>query len=340
MRGKLFKLRDFKWLFCISALIVAGGVMSHGLVVYQPIAEKEKPAFMMLSMLLPMIVVAGQVTFIALFFMRKRMERLLNAIMEVSEGNLDIELSTSGAGEYQIIYEKFNQMVRELKNTKCEMENFINYFSHEVKTPITSVSGFSKYLIETGNGIENEERMEYLYVIKTESERLLTLAQNTLLLTKMEACQIIPDKIEYDLAEQIRHCIIMLLPQIENKKIEIVMTAEKVNYLGNREFMEQVWVNLLGNAVKFTNEGGNIIVEVQKKMGSIFVRIEDDGIGMNEETMNHIFERYYQGKYSGKIDGNGIGLSIANRIVRLCDGEITVESQPDVGSTFTVQLPE
>lgn len=335
-----FKLIDFKWLFLVSAVVITGGVMAFGLVMEFTMEIDQKNAIIMIAMVIPMVCVAGVVTATILHFVRKKMGILLDAISEVAEGNLDVQISNTDAGEYKVIYETFNHMTEEIKNTKAEMQNFINEFSHEFKTPITSISGFSKYLIETGQEIETTERMEYLQVIANESSRLASLSQKTLLLTKIEACQIIPDKCSYNLTEQLRHSIITLLPEIEKKQIEVSIDAEDVFYNGNPEYMEQIWLNLINNAIKFTHNKGMIEIFVLNRKDSISVSIKDNGIGMDEKTASKVFDKYFQADTQNAVRGSGIGLSIVLRIAGLCGGSVSVESKVGEGSTFTVELPK
>lgn len=131
---------------------------------------------------------------------------------------MDVVLNAKGAEEYNLIYDNFNRMGKELKSTKEEMQSFVNEFSHEFKTPITSISGFAQYLLSTGDGIESPERIQYLQVIYNEFIRLSELSQSTLLLSKMEACQIIAEKQSFDLSEQIKHCTILLLPRWSGRR--------------------------------------------------------------------------------------------------------------------------
>lgn len=334
-----FRLIDFKWLFLVDMMVIIGGVMAFGFVLFVLGYLQEENSILMLSMILPMSVVAVAVTWTVLHFVRKRMDRLFNAITEVADGNLDVQIDTDHAGEYREMYETFNHMTCELKSTKQEMQNFINDFSHEFKTPITSISGFSKYLIETGTDCESPERMEYLQIIADESTRLSSLAQKTLLLTKMEACQIIPDQKNYSLTEQIRHCVITLMPEMDAKQIEVALDGADCNYYGNPEFMEQIWINLLNNAIKFTPEKGTITIHIQQSEAGISVSVQDTGIGMDKETAERVFEKYFQADTEHAVRGSGIGLSIVQRIVNLCGGTIRVESTLGVGSTFTVILP-
>lgn len=336
-----FRLIQFRWLFLVDSVLVIGGVMAFGAVAFQWFHMDRENSIFMLGMVPAMIIVVGLSTAIIMKALRKKMGTLLDGIQKVADGDLSVQLPTSGAGEYESIYENFNRMVRELESTKSEMENFVNEFSHEFKTPITSIYGFSQLLLETGEGVESPERMKYLQVIADESLRLSDLSKKTLLLSKVEACEIITDKERYSLDEQLKHCAILLLPHIEKKKINIEMdVSDAIIYYGNAELLSHVWINLLSNAIKFTPENGEIAVHARETAGQIDVEIADNGPGMDEETIAHVFDKYYQSQDGRKKGGNGIGLAIAHRIVTLCGGTIEAESQPGSGSIFRVSLPK
>lgn len=294
---------------------------------------------MMLGMILPMTIATSVSTTVALRSIRRKMTILLNGIQSVAFGNLDTRLNPSTAEEFSTIYENFNHMAAELKNTKAEMETFVNEYSHELKTAISSISGFAQLLVETGEHVESPERLEYLQIIAQESMRLSDLSQKMLLLSKVDACETIIDKEHYDLSEQIKQCVILLLPQIERKKIELELSLDSVLYFGNPDLMKQVWINLLNNAIKFTPENGIISICLTLSPNKIDIIFADTGIGMDEDTISHIFLRYYQKGSANSALGNGIGLSIVHRIVTLCNGTIKVESSPNNGSTFRIALP-
>lgn len=334
-----FRLVQFRWLLFVDSVVVVGAVMSFGLVAKYGLGMNKDNALLMLAVIPPMAIATGLTTAITLYSIRKRLSVLLNGIQTVADGELDVQLETKGAEEYRIVYENFNLMVKELKGTKAEMEQFTNDFSHEFKTPITSIRGFAQYLVDTGEGIESPERMQYLQVIADESMRLSELSQNTLMLSKVEACQIITDKENFDLSEQVKRCTILLLPQIEKKKINLELDLPEISYYGNPELLEQVWLNLINNAIKFTPENGEISFESGYDGDHIFVSISDSGAGMDSETAARIFEKYYQGRAGRAKGGNGIGLSIVHRIVTLCGGHVEVTSSPGAGSIFKVCLP-
>lgn len=335
-----FKLVKFRWLLLVDAIVIIAAVMSFGMVAIPAFHMNQSNAVFMLCMIPPMTIAVILSTTVTLHSIRKRMSTLLNGIQAVADGDLDVRLDSGGAQEYAEIYNGFNRMTEELKKTKHEMQNFVNEFSHEFKTPITSISGFAQLLIDTGENIENSERMQYLKVIADESLRLSALSQNTLLLSKVEACEIITEKEDYNLSEQLKRCAILLLPKIEQKKIELELDVGEIIYRGNAELMEQVWINLLNNAIRFTPDNGDITISAVKSKNGIQIGFIDSGIGMDKDTIPHIFEKYYQHDTVNAVHGNGIGLSIVYRIITLCGGQIKVESSPGTGSTFTITLPQ
>ena len=339
--NKLFSLYRMKWVFALSTIVIIGSVMCFGLITFLFFDIDYTSAIYMLGMILPMTFVIGSCIFFILKGMEKRLNPLLSALENVSNGELNVELDVREAGEYEKIYIGFNNMVEELKRTKVEIQNFINEFAHEFKTPITSISGFADYLYETGNGIESEERMKYLKMISEQSYRLSNLSQNSLLLSKVESCQIITDKETFSLSEQLKSCAILLLKQIEEKSITLNIPEDMaIEYYGNEELMAQVWINLLTNAIKFTPVNGEITITEKDSKNEVQISISDNGIGMSEETITHVFEKYYQNDSVSFVKGNGIGLAITKRIVDLCGGTIKIDSKLNEGSTFTVILPK
>ena len=165
------------------------------------------------------------------------------------------------------------------------------------------------------------------------------MATNILLLSKLENQQLIPEKSEYSLDEQLRSCMLLFAKDWEEKNIELDIDLEDIAYMGNEELMSHIWINLIGNAVKYTPEGGKIALRAIKKSGEILVRISDNGIGMSHEVMERIFDKFYQGDGSHAGSGNGLGLSLVKRIIELCDGKIIVDSEIGAGTVFTVCLP-
>lgn len=291
-----------------------------------------------LGMLIPMALMMELCTFFFSFVLSKRVNKIAEAMKEVTKGNFEVELKPEKLRPFRDIAVDFNKMANELRSVETLRNDFINDFSHEFKTPISSIHGFAKLLLETD--VSEEERRAYLEIIAEESERLTALSRDTMMLSKLENQTIISDKENYRLDKQIRQSIILLSKSWSEKNIRMDIDLEDVTYFGNADIMSHIWMNLLNNAIKFTPENGTIRVSMRKKENQIVIYFMDTGIGMTEEEINRIFQKYYQADNSHATKGMGLGLSIVYRIVDMCKGAITVESKPGEGSTFTVTLPE
>lgn len=257
---------------------------------------------------------------------------------EVSKGNFNIQLPIPNDFEMGSLTAKFNSMVRELNSIETLRNDFISNVSHEIKTPIATIQGFSNLLKD--ETLSKEEKDEYLDIIISETSRISNLTSNILKLTKLETQGIITDKSFFSLAEQLRHSILVLQRDLSQKNIDIDIDLDEVQIYSNQELLQQVWINLISNAIKFTNEGGKISIQLMDTEDTITVKISDTGIGMKAESLNHIFDKFYQEDKSHSSNGNGLGLPLVKRIVDLCDGTIRVKSLLGEGSSFTVELPK
>lgn len=265
---------------------------------------------------------------------------LKEGLLKVSKGDFTVRLEENGNSELSHIQENFNIMVKELGSTELFRNDFINDFSHEFKTPMVSVYGFAKQLKK--GGLTKEQEQEYIDIIINESQRLINMSSNILMLSKLENQEIITDKQDFSLDEELRRCVLQLQGQWGEKNQEVIPDLCEITYYGNSEMLKQVWLNVIGNAIKYTPEGGTIEVKLDinpKNEKEVRVRITDNGIGMDKATNERIFEKFYQGDSSHATGGNGLGLAMVKRIVELCGGRIRVKSEPDKGTQFTVYLP-
>ena len=277
---------------------------------------------------------------ICIYFYRKKQKEiktLTDAISRVAEGDYSSKIEPEKNTNLLPVYEDFNKMCAELESVTILRNDFINNYSHEFKTPIASINGFASLLLE--KELSFEEQRQYLEIIVDESARLSRLAHNTILLSKLTAQQIVTEAEEYDLSEQLRQCSIILSKKWLDKQIEFSGDFAPVTISGNKETLQHLWLNLLDNAVKYTPCGGEITVRCFEDGNDAVVSVSDTGEGMDEETMKHLFDPYYQADASHSGQGLGLGLSIVKRIIELYSGSITVESEKSVGSTFTVRLP-
>ena len=259
------------------------------------------------------------------------------AIQKVAAGDYSTRITEYKRAQMKPIYDDFNKMCAELESVKMLRNDFINSYSHEFKTPISSINGFASLVLE--KDMPEDEQREYLKIIVDESARLSNLATNTILLSKLSSQSIVSDIEEYDLGEQLRECSVILSGKWLKKNMEFDVALDHVMYRGNKEMMQHMWINLLDNAVKYTAEGGKVSVSVYEENGYAIVKIADTGEGINSDIQKYLFDPYFQGDSSHSRQGLGLGLSIVKRIVELCKGTISVRSTPGEGSIFTVILP-
>ena len=273
---------------------------------------------------------------------------MIRATKIIAKGDFKVQVpNTTNIIAIRELIESFNRMADELSGIEIFRNDFINNFSHEFKTPIVSIKGFAKQLRK--NNLSEEKRLEYTDIIIKECERLSAMSSKVLLLTKLENQQIITDKKDYSLDEQIRNCILLLEKQWNKKNIALNVELAPAVFYGNEEMLSHVWLNLIDNAVKYSSENGEISVSCRESRktnasGSIEnmteVKITDTGIGMDEKTLKHIFEKFYQGDSAHSDSGNGLGLPLVKRIVELCGGRISVQSEKDKGTSFYIYLPK
>ncbi|MGM1044538.1 MAG: HAMP domain-containing sensor histidine kinase [Bacillota bacterium] len=263
--------------------------------------------------------------------------KVIDATHKVAGGDFSVKVDIKGIGELEELSQSFNKMTQELSSIETLRSDFVNNFSHEFKTPIVSLRGFAKLLKE--NNLTDEERREYLDIIITESERLAALSTNVLTLSKYENLEIVADKAPFRLDEQIRKSIVLMEPKWSAKEITVNVDLDKVIYSGNEDLTQQIWLNLLDNAIKFSDQGGLINITLVYENDEIRFVIQDNGSGMDDQTKAHIFDKFYQGDTSHSKTGYGLGLPLVKRIVELCGGDVGVQSQSGKGSIFTVVLP-
>lgn len=262
---------------------------------------------------------------------------LMQATKEVAGGDFSVRVSESRGMELKDLAQNFNKMVKELGSIETLRNDFISNVSHEFKTPIASIQGFAK-LLQSDN-ITVEERREYTNIIIEETNRLTKLSSNILRLSKLDNQNILIEKNSFNLAEQIRRCVLILEPEWNQKMLEFNIELEEIIYNGNEELLQQVWINLISNAIKFSEDEGIISIRMTSEEGSLTVEIEDQGCGMDEETVKHIFDKFYQGDRARNREGNGLGLALVKKIIELSKGTVTVQSTPAKGSTFIIKLP-
>jgi signal transduction histidine kinase len=280
-------------------------------------------------------------TFISILIGRitlKPVRQMITAINKLAGGDFSARLTIEKPPEFKELSDSFNSMAKELGGLELLRTDFVNNFSHEFKTPIMSIKGFAEILKR--DDLLPEQRNKYLDVVIRESDRLASLATNVLNLSKIENQTILSETNRFNLTEQVRRCILMLESKWEAKDIELSLAADEIYFVGNEELLNQVWLNLIDNAVKFTKNGGSVGIALKQAINQVTFTIWDDGEGISDEAVRHIFDKFYQGDISHASAGTGLGLTLVKKIVELHKGTISCKSEPEAGTEFTVELPQ
>ena len=265
------------------------------------------------------------------------LQKIYSALEQISEGDYDVNLTPKGIKGLRTLTRVINGMSKELNGIETMRNDFINNFSHEFKTPIVSISGFAKILKD--ENLTPEQRNEYLEIIISESSRLADLSSSVLSLSRLDNQTTLPNVNEFNVAEQIRLVVVLLEQKWASKNITVDFDSKDYIIFANEEMLQQLWINLIDNAIKFSPENSEICISVKKHSDELIFTFSDQGKGMNEEARNHAFERFYQGDLDHKVSGNGIGLAMAKKICELHGGFITIRSTNETGTTFEVVLP-
>lgn len=283
--------------------------------------------------------VAGIIALLLNHRILRPIRNLGSAMNRVAGGDFKLRIdSTSRSGDIQQLYKDFNVMVSELEKTEVLQSDFVSNVSHEFKTPINAIEGYTMLLQGTGEG--TPEQREYVEKILHNTRRLSSLIGDILLLSKVENQTIAREETEFRLDEQVRQSILSLEPQWSEKETDFDVELEEISYCGDERLLMHVWNNLIGNAVKFNPPNAAVRLRLSRSDGGVIFTVEDEGPGIPPEAQKHIFDKFYQGDSSHREEGNGLGLALVKRILNVCGGEIAQENLPGRGCRFTVRLPE
>ncbi len=260
---------------------------------------------------------------------------IADGLSKLSEGDFSERIHLGGYESMNALSDSFNKLATELENTEILRNDFVNEFSHEMKTPIVSISGLLALLKD--DTLPEEKRKQYIDIIDKEVTRLTEMTSNALYLSKIEAQEILTNKTKYNLSEQIRECILLLERKWTKKGLTPVLEFDEYEITANEDMLKQVFVNLIDNAIKFSNENSDFSVSIDTAEQYTVINVSNYGIEIPESEQNAIFGKFYQCDKSRSTDGNGIGLSIVKHIVTLHGGTVSVASENGM-TTFTVTL--
>lgn len=277
-------------------------------------------------------------------YLTEQTEKQLLTLTNASQAEVHLELVTAPIFDERNVLKGAVLVVNditEFKQLEVVRKDFVANVSHELKTPITSIRGFAETLLD-GAGEDPEARSQFLQIIFQESKRIQVLIEDLLILSKIEH-----DERNLAISRvQIDSLVHELMPLFEQRATETginlsVDVDSGLEFSADSEKVKQVLLNLYMNAINYTPKGGSVSVSIQKESDYIKMQIADTGIGIKQSALPRIFERFYRvdKDRSRKTGGTGLGLAIVKHIVEAHRGKIEVESEIDVGSTFTVYLP-
>lgn len=276
---------------------------------------------------------------LAAMFLVKPIKKLTSATKKIAGGDFEVRLDIKQGGEIGTLAESFENMAYDLQQLEQMRKDFVANVSHEVQSPLTSISGYATALKQMN--IKDEDRERYLNIIIDEAKRMSKMSDSLLKLSLLESQSQQLQLTSFSLDEQIRRVIVALQPGWSAANIQFDLHLQVVNISADYDLLNQVWTNIISNSIKFSPQGSFITVHLEQAIDKATILISDTGIGISPEDQKRIFERFFKAdrSHSRKYAGSGMGLAIVKKIISLHHGEITVESGVGEGTTFIVTLP-
>lgn len=347
MKKKKVTAAGFSIVGAISFFILIAVVMQIAILVYDYIRERtDNVTWIAILILIEIIILA---TFCTLFdWVRRKLtverptKKILQATEKIAEGNFNTKLEItheySKYNQYDLIMENLNKMAIELQKNEVLKTDFISNVSHEIKTPLAVIQNYSTLLQD--DTLDSETRKNYSKTLISASKRITDLITNILKLSKLENQEIQEKHETFHLTEALADNVIEFETLIEKKNLELNCDFDDVIVFSSKSLLEIVWNNLISNAIKFTPDGGKIDISLKRKEKDVEISVADTGCGMTSETGAKIFEKFYQGDTSHSTQGNGLGLALVKKVIDILGGEISVQSELNKGSTFTILLKD
>lgn len=269
--------------------------------------------------------------------MKDPAETLAAGMRRVGNGRFDTQLPACDEEPFRSIYHDFNQMSEKLLGVEALRESFVSNVAHEFKTPLTYIQGYATLLQD--EELSAATRANYVDLINEATRHLANMIGNLLEISDISRPNAKLETQTFSLDEQLRHVMALFIPEIARRGLNYDVNFETVDIEGNESLLTDAWTNLISNALKYTSAGGMIAVALAKRGESAIVRVSDTGCGMTESQVEHAFDRFYQGERSPLTESSGLGLAIVHAVVKKHDGRVSIETAPDRGTTFVVELP-
>lgn len=284
------------------------------------------------------LAVASLVGFLVSRSIYRPIQRVAAASRSVARGQLQQRVDVGGSQEAQELARSFNQMTEEVERQQTALRDFLANVSHDLQTPLTSINGFSQALMD--DVVRGDEQQNAYRIIEDESRRLLRLVEGLLDLSRIEAGQVQVESSPVDVGALLDHVGELFTLRAQELDVNLMVEPAAVgDVLGDWDRLDQVLGNLLDNALRHTPPGGDVQLSARREsQSSVSIAVADTGVGIPEEAIPNLFDRYYKSDRPGAQGGTGLGLAIARELVRAQGGEIRVSSEQGVGTTFHIVL--
>ena len=335
------------WIGIVSFFVLIAIIMQMAILCYDFITQKTQNLSLIAILILIEIIILSTLCTFFDWIRRKIMidrptKKILQATEKISEGDfstrLEIVHEYGKYNEYDLIMENLNKMATELQKNEVLKTDFISNVSHEIKTPLAVIQNYATLLQD--DTLDSETRKNYSKTLITASKRITDLITNILKLNKLENQEIQEKHEIFNLTEAISNIVLDFETIIEKKDIELNCDFDDFFVFSSRSLLEIVWNNLISNAIKFTPNGGKIDISLKSNGKNAEIKVADTGCGMTSEVGEKIFEKFYQGDTSHSTQGNGLGLALVKKVIDILGGEISVQSEVNKGSTFTILLKD
>lgn len=263
--------------------------------------------------------------------------QLTHATKLISQEKYDLTININRKDEIGQLAESFNKMTLQLQENDRSRKEFISNVSHDFQSPLLNIQGYADLL--KSPSITAEEKVAYSSIIESEAKRLSILTKQLLILTSLDQSTIQIKRSFFSLDQQLKSLSYKYLWMLEDSGIELYFTTTPTLFYGDESLLETVWDNLFTNAVKYNKPQGSILIELEPSQDETSIRFTDTGIGMAEEELPHVFERFYRADASRTKEGTGLGLTIVKQIIELHEGNIEVSSRLGEGTCITIKLP-
>ena len=276
-----------------------------------------------------------------LFFVKS----IVNPIRDVSNiartiamGNFDSRIEIEKDDEIGELCDAINYMASELSNSENIKNDFISSVSHELRTPLTAIRGWGE-TAKMSLGMDEELVQRGLDVVLSEADRLSGLVEELLDFSRMQTGRLSLVSQPMDVSQILRESVDMYVELSKKQNIELVFAIpnDDITVMGDKNRLKQVFINVIDNAVKYTNAGGQVLVNLDIEEACVRITVKDTGVGIPAEDIDRVKEKFY--KANKTVRGSGIGLAVADEIIKQHDGLLFIESTENVGTTVTVVLP-